>query len=111
MKKRVLLVLSVALIIVSAFVITSCKVPGPDISYPSVHYLTDTTVSFYWDYQVRAQPFNVFIKESTEQEYIQIATDLQTPPCSQIVESGKTYDWKVEGANGSTGGAWTFTVP
>jgi len=111
MKKQVLLILVIVLIVISAFVFTSCKTAGPDISFPSVHYLTDTKVNFYWDYQARAQPFNVFIKESTQQEYTQIATDLQTPPCSKIVESGKTYDWKVETANGSTGGPWSFTVP
>jgi hypothetical protein len=27
------------------------------------------------------------------------------------LDKGVTYNWKVEGGNGSTGGEWSFTVP
>ncbi len=111
MKRNILMFLSIVMILTSAFVITSCRVPGPDIGYPSVHYINDTEVNLYWDYENRAKPFTVSFKESTDADYIVIATDLETPPVARIVESGKTYEWKVTGGNGSTGGEWSFTVP
>ncbi|MFW6262667.1 MAG: hypothetical protein ACOC34_01410 [Thermotogota bacterium] len=111
MKKKILMFVSIVMILASAFVITSCRVPGPDISYPSVHYVTHTEINLYWDYENRAKPFTVLFKESTDAEFTEIATNLQAPPVDREVESGKTYNWKVEGGNGSTGGEWTFTVP
>ena len=111
MKRNILIFASIIMIFASAFVITSCRVPGPDIEYPSVHYVTETRVNLYWDYENRAKPFTVSIKESTEVVYTVIETDLQVPPAGYDVESGKTYNWKVDGGNGSTGGEWTFTVP
>ena len=111
MKRNILIFASIVMILASAFVITSCRVPGPDLGYPSVHYVTDTRINLYWDYENRAKPFTVSIKESTEAVYTVIETDLQVPPAAYDVESGKTYDWKVDGGNGSTGGEWTFTVP
>jgi len=111
MKRNILMILSIVIIFTSAFVITSCRVPGPDIGYPSVHFVTGTQVNLYWDYQNRAKPFTVSFKESTETEYTVVATNLQAPPAVRDVEEGKAYDWKVEGGNGSTGGDWSFTVP
>ncbi|MEA1882987.1 MAG: hypothetical protein U9N62_00505 [Thermotogota bacterium] len=111
MKRNIIVFASIVVILASAFVITSCRVPGPDIGYPSVHYLTDTEVHLYWDYENQARPFTVYFKESDAVEYTVVATNLQAPPVNRDVESGKTYDWKIEGGNGSTGGSWSFTVP
>jgi len=110
MKKKFVIFLAIVMIVASAFVITSCRVPGPDIAYPSVHYITDTRVNLYWDYETRAKPFTVYFKEKGAAEYQVIATDLQVPPVGRDVEAGKTYNWKVEGGNGSTGGEWEFQV-
>lgn len=103
--------LSIVLVFASAFVITSCRIPGPDIGYPSVHYIDGDTVNLYWDYENRAVPFTVSIKESGQAEFTVVATNLQAPPVNREVVSGTTYNWKVEGGNGSTGGEWSFTVP
>ena len=111
MKRNMMMFLLMVLVFVSAFVITSCRVPGSDIGYPSVHYVNKTRVNLYWDYENRAKPFTVSFKEGSATEYTVIATDLQAPPVIREVERGMTYNWKVEGGNGSTGGEWSFTVP
>lgn len=114
MKKNIMMFVSIVMILICAFVITSCRVPGPDIGYPSVHYLTETQdtreANLYWDYENRAKPFTVSIKKSTDAEYEDIET-VEVPPVARELDKGVTYNWKVEGGNGSTGGEWSFTVP
>jgi hypothetical protein len=110
MKKNIMMFVSIVMILICAFVITSCRVPGPGIAYQSVQYVSDTEVKLYWDYENRAKPFKVSIRRVSNPTFTVVATNLEAPPVTRTVVRGRTYVWRVTGANGDTA-KMTFTVP